>query len=404
MSPFVRACATVFGLVVFTTSCTEEVATTAAPDQVALVEASGWDLDAALAADPNCAAPLLGDGLHIGYAADLSDRPNGNDHSAVSAVQLVVQQINCSGGFNGLPVSLDVVDVSGDLESAERAAQSLIDGGADIVLGTRFSVVADRIRSTFSGQLPVIWVGSMDAGLAQLADQSYLVSMDFERQADASVRFAELQGWISAVAVGPSEALPEGTDLDAITDVFARSGRSLPRVTVRPDDGFSDVVATFASSPDIDVVFSALDPLELPGLREQLSIAGFSPAIISLDLGTGTIGELAATEGVFLTAHAALNGNPRYRQLEASHAAWAGQSFDLPWLAAVAVDAVTVIAAAIDAYGLADPTRLGPAIANTNDISALTSTLSYEGSATPRKTVFIGQVFQGRVVLAGSID
>ena len=97
-------------------------------DADAAPAASGsLDVDAILAADPACGSPVSGDPIVVGYAADFSDLGGFADGPGSEAVGHFINLINCSGGVNGQPVSLEVRDISGDPEATVLAATELLE-------------------------------------------------------------------------------------------------------------------------------------------------------------------------------------------------------------------------------------------------------------------------------------
>ena len=382
--------------------------TTEAPSDTGGDSSGGgtWDIDAALDADPDCASPLSGDGLVIGYAADFSDLGGFADAPASAAAEHFVKQINCSGGVNGTPVTFEVQDISGDPEATQRAAQDLIDAGVHGILGPPFPDFGFPLLQVTGGNVPVIFTGSTEPSLADAAAQSYLVSMDDTLQATAAAEFALQQGYETAVtfsAPGPYF----GYNPEVFAEVFTAGGGTVisDYIYVPIDDvDFSTQVNEIANGDAPDIVYSAMLSFQLTALRSQMEAAGVEAAYMSTDAFEATGGYFTeGLEGVFHTTHAFGPDNDRYQKLESSFEAATGAGSESPTFAALAVDGIAVIIDAFIRSGSTDPAVIGAAIVDSNNVQGITAELSYNGEANPDKVVFVHQVVDGAPSLAGTI-
>lgn len=59
-----------------------------------------------------------------------------------AGVELAVAQINAAGGVNGRPVRLELRDEGSDVDTAGRSLESILDAGADVVVGPASSLTA----------------------------------------------------------------------------------------------------------------------------------------------------------------------------------------------------------------------------------------------------------------------
>ncbi len=370
--------------------------------------ASGFDLDAALAADPNCADPVTGDPLVVGYAADFSDLGGFADGPGSAAVEHFIGQVNCSGGVNGQPLELVVRDISGDPEATVLAANELLEQNPIGLLGPPFPDFGFPLLQVTNGEVPVIFTASTEPALSDPAAQSFLVSFDDTLQATAAANFALEQGWETAVtfsAPGPYF----GFNPEIFTEVFeAGGGTIISDFNFVPIDDvdFSTQVNEMAGGEAPDVIYSAMLSFQLTALKGQVEAAGLSPQYISTDAFEATGGYFGDNiEGIYHTTHAfPTANNGRVDTLEASFAAATGSPSDSPTFAALAVDGLLVL---IDAHlrtGSTDASVVGAAIADAANVDAVTSVLSYNGAGNPTKTVFVHQVVDGAPSLAAEVD
>ena len=366
-----------------------------------------WDIDAALDADPNCADPLTGDGLKIGYAADFSELGGFADAPATAGFETFVKQINCSGGVNGTPVTAVIQDISGDPEATQRAAQDLLDAGVSGILGPPFPDFGFPLLQVTQGQTPVIFTGSTEPSLADASAMSFLVSMDDTLQSTAAAEFALDQGWTKAVtfsAPGPYF----GYNPEIFTEVFTAGGGTVigDYAFVPADDvDFSTQVNSIAAGEAPDVIYSAMLSFQIAPLLSQLKSAGLEPAFIGSDAVEATGGYFTpGLDGVYHTTHAFGPDNERYQKLAAAIEADTGSPSESPTFAALAVDGVAVFIDAYERTGSTDAAVIGAAITDATDVQGVTAVLTYGGAANPAKTVFVHQIVDGKPTLAAEID
>lgn len=365
-----------------------------------------WDIDAALAADPDCADPVTGESLIIGYAADFSDLGGFADAPASAAAEHFVNQINCSGGVDGSPVELVIQDISGDPETTARASQDLIDAGVMAMLGPPFPDFGFPLLQVTQGAVPVLFTASTEPALSDPAAGSYLVAFDDTQQATAAAQFALDQGWSTAVTFS-SPGPYFGYNPEVFTEVFTNGGGTVVadyNYVPIDDVDFSTQVNEIAGGDAPDVIYSAMLSFQTAALKGQLEGAGVDTNHVITDAFEATGGYFTdGVEGVYHTTHAAPGPDTRVAQLDASYAAATGGPLENPSFGGLAVDAIAVI---IDAYlrtGSTDPAVLGPAIADANGVQGATGVLSYNGTGTPTKPVYVHQVVGGEATLAATI-
>ena len=376
-------------------------------DADAAPAASGsLDVDAILAADPACSSPVSGDPIVVGYAADFSDLGGFADGPGSEAVGHFINLINCSGGVNGQPVSLEVRDISGDPEATVLAATELLEADPIGLLGPPFPDFGFPLLQVTEGQTPVIFTASTEPALSDASAQSYLVSFDDTLQATAAAEFALDQGFTTATtfsAPGPYF----GFNPEIFTEVFEAGGGSIItdfNFVPIEDVDFSTQVNEIAAGEAPDVVYSAMLSFQLTALRGQLDEAGVDTRYISTDAFEATGGYFGdGIEGIFHTTHAFPEANNgRVTTLDESFAAATGAASDSPTFAALAVDGLLVLLEAHIQTGSTDAAVIGAAIPDVS-IDGITSDKAYGGSSNPATTVFVHEVVDGAPSLAAEI-
>lgn len=367
-----------------------------------------FDIDAVLAADPDCADPATGDPIRIGYAADFSDLGGFADVPASEAATFLAQLVNCSGGVDGAPVEIVVRDISGDPETTALAATELIDEGVVAMLGPPFPDFGFPLLQVTNGEVAVLFTASTEPSLSDPAALSYLVAFDDTQQASAAAQFALDQGWETAVTFS-SPGPYFGYNPEVFTEVFEAGGGTVTKdYTFVPNDDvdFSTQVNEIAGGEHPDVVYSAMLSFQLTALKGQLEGADVDTNYLTTDAFEATGGYGGDNiEGIFHTTHAFPTANEgRVVTFDEAFAAATGSGSESPSFAALAVDGIAVIIDSILRSGSTDPAVVGAAIAEAADVQGLTGTLTYNGTGTPTKSVYIHEVVDGAPSLAATIQ
>ena len=370
--------------------------------------ADGFDIEAAIDADLAACAPApAGEPLKIGYAADLSDLGGFADGPGSAAAEHFVDLVNCAGGVNGTPLELTIQNIEGDPEVTVRAAQDLLDAGVSAILGPPFADFGQPLLQVTQGNLPVLFVASTEPALSDAAALSFLVAFDDTQQATAAAEFALDQGWTTAVTFS-SPGPYFGYNPQVFTEVFEAGGGTLLgdfNFVPLEDVEFSTQVNQIAALDEAPaVVYGALPGFQAAPLMAQLRAAGVEPELISSDAFEATGGYVTdGVEGFFHTTHAFVEpGAPLDRFLTSFEAA-TGAPIENPSFGGLAVDSIAVI---IDAYlrtGSHDGAALGAAIAEASGVVGVTGTLTYSGTGTPSRPVYVHQVVDGQPSLAATI-
>ena len=292
--------------------------------------AGTFDVDAVLAADlDNCAPAPTGEGLKIGYAADLSDLGGFADGPASAAAEHFVNLVNCVGGVDGTSLELIVQNIEGDPEVTARAAQDLLDAGVSTILGPPFADFGQPLLQVTQGDVPVQFVGSTEPTLSDVAALSYLTAFDDTAQATAAAEFALDQGWTTASTFS-SPGPYFGYVPEVFTEVFeAGGGTVISDYNFVPldDVDFSTQVNEIAALDEApDVIYSAMLAFQAAPLASQLESAGVASAILLTDVFEATGGYVTeGTDGMFATTHSFPEAGNRVEALAASFEAATGE-------------------------------------------------------------------------------
>jgi len=364
-----------------------------------------FDIDAVLAADPNCVDPVVGEPLRIGYAADLSELGGPADGPGSQAAVHLANLINCSGGLDGRPVEVVVQDISGDPLATRSAMIDLLTSDVHVLLGPPFPDPGFRVLQVTDGNYAVIFTGSTEPALGDNSSLSYLVAFNDTQGATVAAQFALTKGWARAITFS-SPGPYFGYNTLVFKGVYeANGGEVIGDYLFVPGEttDFSDVIPDIVADPP-DVIYTPMFAGQLVALRQQLEAAGVQVEYLQSDAFEATGGyTLAGIEGVYHVTHAFPDEGSRIVALNDSLTAAIGSPSDAPSMVALAGDAVAVIADAYLRTGTTDPRTLGLAIANAQGVEGVTGTLSYNGSGTPTKPIYVHQVVNGQAALAATI-
>lgn len=393
----------------------EPPATETAPAEEAPPAASGaLDLNTILSVDLNACQPEpTGEPLKIGYAADLSEVGGFADVPGSEGAAFMADLINCAGGVNGAPVEVTIQDIQGDPEVTQRAAQDLLDAGAQVILGPPFSDFGSPLLQITAGTTPVLFVASTEPILADSDNLSFLVTFDDTAQATVAAQFALESGAKTAVTFS-SPGPYFGYNPEVFTKVFeAGGGKVLADYTYAAfeDADFSTQVNQLANLPEVpNVLYTAMPMDQIATLLGQIEGAGITIPddmnVIGADAFDATriidAGEIA--EGVYYTTHGFPGeGTPMKAFLDKFEEV-NGRPLETVSFGALAGDAVLIAADAYVRAGSGDPGAIGEAIKETEGLPVVTGTITYAGTTgVPHKPIYVHQIVNGEITLAATL-
>ncbi len=382
----------------------EPADTDAAPAPAA--GAAAVDIEAMLAADlANCVEAPTGDPIKVGMAMDFSEVVGFIDIPGSKLVPHAAALINCIGGVNGSPVEVRVEDVGGDATTAGVAAETLLDWGAQVLIGPPFADFALPILQATGGQVPLFVAGSTEPTLAAIDQNSYLVSFDDNAQATASAEYALAQG-ITRAFVFTQPGPYTGLNPDVFSEVFTAGGGEIVSTQTYEwgvDTDFSAQVAELSGILDgTEAFYSAALGFQVTALRGQLEGAGFDGITYmgtdALD-ATGIQAE-ENNNGVIHTPHDFIEAGDPSDRLLASYAAANGEELESRGFMGLYVDSLLLGLQAVADCGCTDPAEIGEAVKLITGFQGFTGEISYAGTnGIPPKAVPVVQVEDGADVL-----
>ena len=362
------------------------------------------DIDAILAADlANCEPAPTGDPIKVGMAMDFSEVVGFVDIPGSKLVPHVADLINCVGGVNGSPVEVQVEDVGGDATTAGVAAETLLDGGAQFLIGPPFADFALPILQATGGKVPMFVAASTEPSLADAANNSFLVTFDDDGQSTAAAEWALDQG-ITRAFVFTQPGPYTGTNPDNFAAVFEAGGGTIVSTQTYEwgaDTDFSAQVAELGGIlEDNEAMYSAALGFQVTALRGQLEGAGFNNITY---IGTDAMDATGIqfednNEGIVHTPHVNIQPGDRNDQLLASYsAANGGEELESRGFMPLYVDSLLVGLQGVVNCGCTDSEGIGAAVAKLDGFKGLSGVITYAGTnGVPPKAVPIVQIVDGK--------
>jgi branched-chain amino acid transport system substrate-binding protein len=370
-----------------TTPATEAPTATTAPE--------GSTSSASSAASSGAGDCTLDTPLNIGFAADLGELAAFSDQPGSEAAKVMVDKINAAGGVGGLPVEYSVKDIQGDPAATQRAAQELLDGGVNAIIGPPFASTGAPLLDTVDGKVPVIAMASTDVSLADPSRGAFLASFSDPVQSSAIAQFALDQGYTTAITFSSADDVYFSGNPEYFTDAFEHGGGTVAR-----DFSFSLADADFSTQvneiatldPMPEVLFTAMVMPQIQTLLEQLDAADMGEIVVmGVDGFDATViwSAGAAADGVYFAAHT-FPQESNGVQAFLDEAAAAGANIETISFGALAADAVQILAAAATQACSVDGPTLISTIDGLEDVPVTTGTVTYSGrNGVPDKDVVI---------------
>ncbi|MGI9594928.1 MAG: ABC transporter substrate-binding protein, partial [Acidimicrobiales bacterium] len=386
-----------------------------------------WSIDGALVAGSNCAAPVTGQPLRIGYAADFGLIGADADIAGNEAVRHLAKLINCSGGVEGQPVEIVVADVGGRPVTAMEATEELLGMDPHAIIGPRLASSGLRLLQATGGRVPVVFATSTEPALADPSKASYLVGVDGAAAGRVAARFSIDQGWLTAATLtAPGPDFGYGPRSFAAT-FEAEGGTDIADIpfAVGGTEPFEEILDDLASGSPPDVIFSVMPKVRFAQLVGEARAAGIESAFINGDpfalagltpmpvdpgptSSTGSApldpvddrpAELAADlAGTYAVAQPIDTPGSRIRRLDESFRAATGSGSQNPAAAALAGDALTAIIEAYLCGGKGSPEATAQALSGNLVVDGVTGVFTYGGRGAPARPINIAQLVDDEVV------
>ena len=336
------------------------------------------------------------DTIKIGNIAPVTGALAAYGTAVTNAIELAISEINANGGLLGKQVELITKDNQADPAESVSAFNALLGEDVAAIIGAIRSACTSAITGLANDEGIVLITATSTADAITEAD-NYVFRACYKDsfQGRMCAAFCAQQGWTKVgILYTVGDAYSTGlrdSFLSAAADlgleiVIEQSTSDISAVD------FSSQLATIASA-GVDVLFApyyydTIGPKIIPQARE----AGYDGPIIGADGFDGTesvaVGDLSVYENVFFTNHYSPEDPSEIVQnfVKAYSAVYPPESLNA--LAALAYDAMNMLAQAIETAGSTDHDAIREAMVGMHYVG-VTGDMTLDETGTPDKSVSI---------------
>lgn len=349
--------------------------------------------------------------IRVGVYADLSGLTSSFGQSTVNGIRMAADEINRAGGVNGRQIELIVEDDQGLPNQAATVVTKLItQDRVHAVLGEVASSNTLAAAPIAQGaRIPMITPSSTNPRVTQVGDYIFRVCFTDTFQGEAAARFAynTLRARRAAILTDVNSDYSRGFG-GAFKDTFTRlGGQIVQEQSYQQTDADFSGVLTAIRTANPDVIF-------IPGYYGQVGVIARQAR--QLNIAAPLLGgdgwdapqlfELGgqALNGATLTNHYSVDDpTPRVQEFAAAYRQrYNGTTPDA--IAALAYDAMKVLADSIRRAGTTDGPRLRDAIAQTSNFAGITGTITINNERNAVKSVVVLEVRDGRFIYRETIQ
>jgi branched-chain amino acid transport system substrate-binding protein len=334
--------------------------------------------------------------IKVGHITPLTGAIAAYGVAVDNGVSLAVAEINAAGGVLGRPIEVITRDNQFDVAETVSAFNALLGEDVVAIIGAIASSRTSAITSLANDEGIVLITATSTADTITEADD-YVFRACFKDsfQGRMCAAFAAAQGWTkAAILYANGDAYSSGLR-DAFVAAAPDYGIEIVAEQSTSDTmavDFSSQLATIAAS-GAEVLFApyyydTVGPKIIPQARE----AGYEGAIIGADGFDGTqdvaVGDLTAYENVYFTNHYSPEDPSEKVQnfIAAYTEAYGAESLNA--LAALAYDAMYMVAQAIETAGSTDRAAIRDAMSGMHYVG-VTGDMTLDETGTPAKSVAI---------------
>ncbi len=349
--------------------------------------------------------------IRVGVYADLSGQTSSFGQSTVNGIRMAADEINRAGGINGRQIELVVEDDQGLPNQAATVVTKLINQDrVHAVLGEVASsntLAAAPIAQR--AHIPMITPSSTNPTVTQVGDYIFRVCFTDTFQGEAAARFAynTLIARRAAVLTDVNSDYSRGFG-GAFKTTFTRlGGQIIQEQSYQQTDADFSGVLTGIRAANPDVIF-------IPGYYGQVGVIARQARQLNITApllgGDGwdapQLFQLGgqALNGASLTNHYSVDDpSPRVQEFAAAfRGRYSGTAPDA--IAALAYDAMKVLAEAVRRAGTTDGQRLRDAIAQTSNYAGITGNITINSERNAVKSVIVLEVRDGRFIYRETIQ
>jgi branched-chain amino acid transport system substrate-binding protein len=283
--------------------------------------------------------------VHLGMAGPFTQ---GFGRANRLGAELAMAEINAAGGVRGDSLRIEFKDDGGEGSKAAMVAQSFVDNARIIaVVGHVTSGAMLAAAKVYDGHLPAVATTASAADLTGISPWAFrVISSDSTNGVDLA-RFAERLGKSRVAILYENDSYGRG-----LADAFRRnfSGTVIGLDPIGYEGKRADIYLEWIAARNPDLVFIAGTEFTGMAFLREARRRGMTADFLGGDGWTGVVADTAASEGAYVGApFTALDPRPEAQRFTQAFRARFGHDPD--GNAALAYDAVKLLAAAVEAVG-----------------------------------------------------
>ena len=340
-------------------------------------------------------------GPAIGFFAPMSGPQASFGSDAVNGATLAVEEVNAGGGLLAQPCRLVIKDTHSVPEDAVAAVADLID--KDKVIALVGEIASDRSLAAAtvaqSRGIPMLTPGATSDSVTAIGPFIFRACYTDKFQAAVMAKFARSID-VRRAAILSDQSNPYGKGL---ADIFKRDfvehgGEIVAEEAYRAGDTDFTIQLNAIKDKNPEIVFLPSYYAEAALVIKQARKAGIEAPFLGTDgwdsqefLRVGG----AAVDNCYFSSHfSSERSAERVKQFSEAYAAKYGAP--PPPLAALAYDAVHLMASAVTRAGNGQPEAIKDALASTRDFGGVTGTITFDDFRNPQKPGIVIRVDEGK--------
>lgn len=341
--------------------------------------------------------------IRVGVYAELSGQNSETGQAVRNGIELARDEINQAGGINGRQLECLIEDDQGLADQAAVAADKLINQVRVHALIGGASAPADLAAAAKaqSGQIPLLTLSSADPKVTQQGDYVFSVAPLNSAQGSQMGTYAAKNLNAKTAAILFEEGSEYGAALaQSFADEFSkRSGQVVSRQTYgASSSNFNQLLAAIQSA-NPDVIYIPGRSSAVAAIAKEAKQLGLKAVLLGAD-GWNDPAVLAAGgsafDGAYITSHYSPDDPVQTaRAFSSSYQKRFGKSPDQ--FAALAYDAVKLLADALKRAGSSEAVKLRDALAHTTKYAGLTGSISIGADRHASKPTIIFKLQDGKI-------
>ncbi len=340
--------------------------------------------------------------IKVGLYADLSGQTSALGQAAKNGIEMAKDEINQAGGIGGRQLELLAEDDKGQADGASAAVSRLIDQNqVSVVVGEvgRMSSAA-AVSKAQGSKVPLITLTSTNPKVAQAGDYVFNLGYSSSFQGEAMAKYAANNLKAKTAAILSESGWEDGATLaNSFEENFTKLGGQVVQKQsyAQTDQDFNGQLAAI-NTANPDVIYLPGRSAQLGNIAKQAKQAGIKATLLGGDgwndpqvFQAGG----AALDGAYITSnYSADDPSPAARKFTSDYKKRYGNQPDA--VAALAYDAMQLIADALKRAGTSEPAKLRDAIAQTANFNGITGGMTINAERRLNKPALIFKLQDGK--------